>query len=123
MARIRFDAQTIQNRSSGERRLRQNAPEWSSSFVKDRVLGPGVPTLAELETEHQRLRDYVLSEIASIKTTELRKFLSQRIHVVLPPFRYVVGAVRLRRAERLAPYIPFRQDKIIRLLLQHSSSF
>jgi hypothetical protein len=115
MARIRFDAQTIQSKSFGERRLPHN-PDWASFFVQERASGPGVPTLAELAAEHQRLRDQVLSEIASMKKRELREFLSQRIHVVLPAFS---GVRSLRRTESLAPPQYLHEERLIRFLLQH----
>jgi hypothetical protein len=127
MARIQFDAQTIVNESSGARRLLHTPPEWASSFVQERVSGSSrVPSLTELETEHKRLRDGVLNEIASMKKSELREFLLHQIHIVLPPF---YRTQKLRRTERfeggIAPSGLFgpdylREDRLIRFLLQHS---
>jgi Domain of unknown function (DUF4157) len=120
LARIRFDAETIQSQSSGERRL-PHKPEWASFFVQGRVSGPGVPTLPELEAEYRRHRDRVMSQIATIKKTELREFLAQRIHVVLPPFSGARGVRSLRRTERLAPPEYGHEERLIRFLLQHPS--
>jgi hypothetical protein len=119
MARIRFDAETIQGTHSEERRL-PHKREWASSFVNERVSGPGVPTFAELKTEHERLRDEVFREIASMKKTELRKFLSERIHVVLPPFGGARILRSLRRTESLAPPEYLHEERLIRFLLRHS---
>jgi hypothetical protein len=126
MARIQFDARTIVNDSSGARRLLHAPPEWASSFVQERVSGSRVPSLAELETEYNRLRHGVLNEIASMKKSELREFLLHQIHIVLPPF---YRTQKLRRTERfeggIAPSGFFgpnylREDRLIRILLQHS---
>jgi hypothetical protein len=119
MARIRRDAVTILNESSGERRLRHKPPEWVSFFMRGRPhLGLNMSTLTHLEEEHERLRSLVLSKIPSIKKIELREFLSERIHVVLPPFMPIRS---LRRTEGLAQTFYAQGGNFIRLLLQLSS--
>jgi hypothetical protein len=64
MARIRRDAVTILNESSGERRLRHKPPEWVSFFMRGRPhLGLKMSTLTHLEEEHERLRSLVLRRL------------------------------------------------------------
>lgn len=114
MARIQFDAETLQSESSGERRLPHKL-EWNSFFVRDRLLGLGGPTLTALGLEHKRLRDEVLNEVASLKKPELRQLLSARIGVV---FRPLSSARKLHHAESMAPFEPGHEDRLIRLLLR-----
>jgi len=120
MARIRFDAETMQSQSSGERRL-PHASQWTSFFVRERAAGPGVPTLAELEAEHQRLREAVLLEIAGIKKPVLRGFLTDRIHAVLPVFGGPLGLRSLRRTESLPPPEYNHEERLMWVLLRSPS--
>lgn len=116
MARIRFDAETMQSKSSGERRLRHQT-EWTSMFIQMRA-EPGLPTLAQLEAEHERLRKDVLGQIGGIKKPALRGVLKDRIHVVLPPW---FGGRQLRRSDRLPPPEYLHEERLMWILLRGSS--
>ncbi|MGH9605318.1 MAG: DUF4157 domain-containing protein [Terracidiphilus sp.] len=125
MDRIQFDAETLQEQGSADRRLSTASPEWASWFVQERVPGSVAPNLGALQAEYEKLRADVPGQISSIKTPMLKEFLSQRIHVLIPPFS---RARKLRRSEhfegKIAPVNGFgpdylREDRLLRLLLNY----
>jgi hypothetical protein len=71
----------------------------------------------DLETEYDKRRADVLSNIASISKPELKAFLSQTIHVVMPP---LAETQALRRTDHLPPPEYLHEDKLIRFLLRKS---
>lgn len=116
MARIRFDAQTVMNETSGDRRLPHKV-EWASFIAQQQGSGSKMPSLKDLEAEYNRLRADVLSNVASISKPGLKDFLSQTIHVVMPPLAEIQA---LRRSDHLPPPEYLHEDKLIRFLLKKS---
>jgi hypothetical protein len=115
MARIRFDAHTLMNETSGGRRLPHKV-EWAS-FIAQKASGPNkMPTLKDLQAEYDRLRSDVLSNVGSISKPELKDFLSQTIHAVIPP---LAATQALRRKDKLPPPEYLHEDRLIRYLLKH----
>jgi len=95
--RIRHDFQTALGVTEGSRRLHKTVT-WESDFVKEH--GPGQPTFAELAEEHKKLESDAVSRIASLKSTELAKFLSARIGLLFPDIGFSSNTGRALRRLR-----------------------